>query len=119
MSLLDSLTNSPIPPTLGAGYRVPGFDPYLEFLRDSVLLKFDTRAYHNAEEKWLVGASVLELLHKLLSHYNPEPSHFAEMVVDVQGSIPPGHTIMVHLLNESPFLGKVSLVMTLDQIDLF
>jgi nuclear pore complex protein Nup205 len=107
MALLDSLTNSPIPPTLGAGYREPGFDPYLEFLRDSILLKFDTRAYHNAEEKWLVCASVLELLHKLLNHHNPAPSHFAFNIQGMPMQKPPGHTIMIHLLKESPFLGKI------------
>ena len=111
---MDNLTNFPIPSTLGAGYRVPGFDPYLEFLRDIVFLKFDTRAYHNAEEKWFVCSGVLEVLHKLLKHHNPEPSHFSDVTIDIEGmgvvpvSRPPGHAIMEHLLNESPFLAKAS-----------
>ena len=49
--LLDSLTEVPLPPTLGVGHRVPGFEPYLEFVRDSVLLRFDSRAYQDPSEK--------------------------------------------------------------------
>lgn len=51
MKLLASLTQYPVPANLGAGYRVPGFSPYLEFLRDSVLLKFKARAYLDPNEK--------------------------------------------------------------------
>jgi nuclear pore complex protein Nup205 len=51
MKLLASLTQYPVPANLGAGYRVPGFEPYLDFLRDSVLLKFKARAYLDPNEK--------------------------------------------------------------------
>ena len=51
LSLLVPLTNVPLPLALGAGHRVPGLEPYLEFVRDKVFLKFDTRAYHNPDEK--------------------------------------------------------------------
>ena len=51
LQLLNTLTDVPIPPGLGAGLRAPGFDPYLEFLVHSVLLKFNTRAYKEAGEK--------------------------------------------------------------------
>lgn len=51
MTLLANLTAYPVPANLGAGYRVPGFEPYLEFLRDSVLLKFKARAYLDPNEK--------------------------------------------------------------------
>ena len=30
---------------------MPGFEPYLVFLRDTVFLKFDSRAYKQLEEK--------------------------------------------------------------------
>ena len=49
--LLDAVTDVPLPPTLGANHRPPGFEPYLEFVRDSVLLRFDSRAYQNPAEK--------------------------------------------------------------------
>ncbi len=48
---MDTLTDVPIPAALGAGYRAPGFDPYITFLRESVFLKFNTRAYKNQAEK--------------------------------------------------------------------
>jgi nuclear pore complex protein Nup205 len=51
MKLLANLTSYPVPGNLGAGYRVPGFEPYLDFLRDSVLMKFKTRAYLDPNEK--------------------------------------------------------------------
>lgn len=51
MTLLASLTQYPVPSNLGAGYRAPGFEPYLDFLRDSVLLKFKARAYLDPNEK--------------------------------------------------------------------
>ena len=51
LELVNSLTNIPVPTMLGAGYRAPGFDPYLEFLRDTVFLKYRSRAYKNPEEK--------------------------------------------------------------------
>ena len=51
LSLLNTLTHVPVPPALGAGFRAPGFDPYLDFLRDSVLLKFNTRAYKDPAQR--------------------------------------------------------------------
>ena len=51
LSLLSALLDVPPPPTLGAGHRIPGFEPYLVFVRDAVFLKFDCRAYQNQEEK--------------------------------------------------------------------
>ena len=51
LSLVDALTDVAVPSSLGMGHRVPGFNPYLEFIRDSVLLKFDTRAYKDPQEK--------------------------------------------------------------------
>lgn len=51
LQLLGNLTDASIPAGLGAGYRAPGFDPYLAFLRDSIFLKFNTRAYKIPAEK--------------------------------------------------------------------
>lgn len=52
LCLLDALTDVPVPPTLGAGQRAQtGFQPYLNYLRDSVLLRFDARSYRFADEK--------------------------------------------------------------------
>ena len=51
LKLISRLTDVPVPANLGAGYRMPGFQPYLDFLKDSVFLKFSTRAYKNPAEK--------------------------------------------------------------------
>ena len=50
MKLINRLVDMTIPSTLGAGYRVPGFAPYLEFLRDNVFLRFKSRAYQDSSE---------------------------------------------------------------------
>lgn len=49
--LISSLVECSLPVNLGAGLRVPGFQPYLDFLRDSVFLPFPTRAYRRLAEK--------------------------------------------------------------------
>lgn len=49
--LISTLVESSLPINLGAGLRVPGFQPYLNFLRDSVFLPFPTRAYRRPAEK--------------------------------------------------------------------
>jgi len=51
LELMSTLIDSPVPSKLGAGFRVPGFEPYLDFLRDSVLLKFASRAYKRPADK--------------------------------------------------------------------
>lgn len=53
--LISTLVESSFPANLGAGLRPPGFDPYLQFLRDSVFLRFRTRAYRKAAEKVSFG----------------------------------------------------------------
>ncbi|XP_060892659.1 nuclear pore complex protein Nup205 [Labrus mixtus] len=107
--LTSTLVESSMPVNLGAGLRVPGFQPYLNFLRDSVFLPFPTRAYRRPAEKWEVADAVLEVFHKLLRDYEPQPSDFVQEMVELQGEQvpahkPPGHSIMFHLLNDSPML---------------
>ena len=51
LELMSALIDSPVPSKLGAGFRVPGFEPYLDFVRDSVLLKFASRAYKRPADK--------------------------------------------------------------------
>ena len=51
LKLMNTLTEDRVLGGVGAGHRLPGFLPYLDFLRDSILLKFNTRAYKNPAEK--------------------------------------------------------------------
>ncbi|MGH0127994.1 UNVERIFIED_CONTAM: hypothetical protein FKN15_028574 [Acipenser sinensis] len=105
--LISTLVESSFPTNLGAGLRPPGFEPYLQFLRDAVFLPFPTRAYRRAEEKWEVAEAVLDVFHKLLKDYEPQPSDFVEEMVELQGELvvankSPGYSVMFHLLNDSP-----------------
>ncbi|XP_065139571.1 nuclear pore complex protein Nup205 [Paramisgurnus dabryanus] len=107
--LISTLVESALPVNLGAGLRAPGFQPYLDFLRDSVFLAFPTRAYRRPAEKWEVAEAVLEVFHKILREYEPQPSDFLQEIVELQGEHvpahkPPGHSLMFHLLNDSPTL---------------
>lgn len=59
--------------------------------------------------QWEVADSALEVFHKLLRDYEPQPSDFVQEMVELQGEQvpahkPPGHSIMFHLLNDSPML---------------
>ncbi|KAM6946237.1 nuclear pore complex protein Nup205 [Aplochiton taeniatus] len=107
--LISTLVESALPVNLGAGLRAPGFQPYLNFLRDAVFLPFPTRAYRRPAEKWEVADAALEVFHKLLRDYEPQPSDFVQETVELQGEQvaghkPPGHSLMFHLLNDSPTL---------------
>ncbi|XP_053478778.1 nuclear pore complex protein Nup205 [Ictalurus furcatus] len=107
--LISTLVESALPVNLGAGLRAPGFQPYLTFLRDSIFLPFPTRAYRRPAEKWEVAEAVLEVFHKLLQNYEPQPADFLQETVELQGKQvpahkPPGHNLMFHLLNDSPTL---------------
>ncbi|GIY47224.1 nuclear pore complex protein Nup205 [Caerostris extrusa] len=51
LNLLDSLLNHPYPSNLGSGSRQPGIEPYLQFVRDSVLLRCNSRSYKAEGEK--------------------------------------------------------------------
>lgn len=49
------------------------------------------------------------MFHKLLRDYEPQPSDFVQETVELQGEQvlahkPPGHSLMFHLLNDSPTL---------------
>ncbi|XP_075711967.1 nuclear pore complex protein Nup205 isoform X2 [Rhinoderma darwinii] len=108
-NLIGTLVESYFPANLGAGLRAPGFEPYLQFLRDTVFLRFRTRAYRRAAEKWEVAEAVLDVFYKLLRDYEPQPEDFVEQYVEMQGEEkaaykPPGFSLMHHLLNESPML---------------
>ncbi|XP_061177614.1 nuclear pore complex protein Nup205-like isoform X2 [Saccostrea echinata] len=113
LSLLDSLTDIPVPPGLGAGLRAPGFQPYLEFVKDNVFEKFYARSYKNPSEKWEVASDCVRILCKLLREYEVVGSDFGEEFVEVQmgGIVPanksPGYILMLHLLKDSHFLSTV------------
>ncbi|KAB0795840.1 hypothetical protein PPYR_09901 [Photinus pyralis] len=107
LKLLDVLTDSGIPRTLGAGPRKPGFDPYLTFIVNSVFLKFNARSYKNAEEKWMITSACLKLLNKFLVEYQPQAVDFSKTK---EFNSPPGYHLMLSLNSKSEFLNVVLLI---------
>nr|KAG5691714.1 hypothetical protein BaRGS_010217 [Batillaria attramentaria] len=113
LKLLNTLTDVPIPPGLGVGLRAPGFDPYLNFIVDGVLLKFNARAYKEAGEKWEVVSAVLEILYKLLRDHEVSEENFRDELLElpkgstVSASKPPGFTLLKHMLNDSSLFKMV------------
>lgn len=104
IELLDVLTDAGIPRTLGAGPRVPGFDPYLNFIVSSVFLKFNSRSYKNQEEKWKVALVCLKLLEKFLLKYEPNALDFPIENKPTSFNSPPGYHLMLQLNMKSDLL---------------
>ena len=50
LNLLKGLLSVAAPGTLGVGYRQPGLVPYVNFIKESVFLKFDIRAYNDRNQ---------------------------------------------------------------------
>uniref|UniRef100_A0A2C9L850 Nuclear pore complex protein Nup205 n=1 Tax=Biomphalaria glabrata TaxID=6526 RepID=A0A2C9L850_BIOGL len=117
LELMTSLTQFPVPMGLGAGTRSPGFDPYLDFILNSLLLKYNARAYKMAEEKWKVVSGCLRVLVKLLSDYELNNEDLLPDTVDVPGlgvvpaSKQPGFTLLCLLLTDSPLFKTVQLIL--------
>ncbi|GJQ87127.1 hypothetical protein Trydic_g23975 [Trypoxylus dichotomus] len=107
LTLLDTLTDSGIPRTLGAGPRIPGFDPYFTFIVNSVFLRCGSRPYSNPDEKWEITGMCLKLFEKFIQHYNPEMSDFQNAVAPEQFNSPPGYHIMVQLNTKSDVLHMI------------
>ncbi len=79
LRLLDVLTETSMPGTLGGGSRQPGLEPYLAYVRDVIFLRFNARAYRNPAEKWELIASCLSLFVKVVGEYIPAPADFGKV----------------------------------------
>ncbi|KAM8720864.1 hypothetical protein ACLKA7_006842 [Drosophila subpalustris] len=101
LQLLYTLMTTHMPRNLGSGPRQPGFDPYLKFVVDSIVLKFYSRAYKDPAEKWEVGAKCLKLMYYLLASYRPKASDFLEKREE---NPYPGYHIMLQLQVKSDML---------------
>ncbi|KAJ3080073.1 hypothetical protein HK102_003335 [Quaeritorhiza haematococci] len=56
--------------SLGAGYRVPGIRPYLNFVVDYVFLKIHIREFADPEERWRMTEACLKFFDKCLRNYD-------------------------------------------------
>lgn len=70
LRLLDTLTNRPLPIIVGGPVFKSGFDPYMNYLRDSVFLKFLNRSYNRPEERWIVASLCLKVMEKVLRKFS-------------------------------------------------
>ena len=112
LKLIDVMTDVNPPQNLGAGHRIPGIQPYIDFAINHVLLKYDNRGYVYESEKWASLMYVLKILFKLLSRYSVSAEDFYDMHIDVQGESllaakNPGYSLMISFLNTSALLKKV------------
>ncbi|EDV27160.1 uncharacterized protein TRIADDRAFT_22433, partial [Trichoplax adhaerens] len=113
ITLLDNLTDAYYPSTFTISAREPGFQPYLNFLLEDVFLKFSTRQYRDASEKWQVASLVLKLFEKFMRNYEPAPEFFLEnqsdSTVTQTGPVvkPPGHELFLRMLQPTPMLKLV------------
>ncbi|XP_017055499.1 nuclear pore complex protein Nup205 [Drosophila ficusphila] len=101
LQLLYTLMTENMPKNLGVGPRRPGYDAYLNFVLESVLLKFYNRAYKDPAEKWQVGSQCLKLLYYLLATYRPRVSDFQESRHEHPY---PGYHVMMQLQVKSDVL---------------
>ncbi|GFS37681.1 nuclear pore complex protein Nup205 [Nephila pilipes] len=100
LSLLDSLLNHPYPSNLGSGSRQPGIEPYLQFVRDSVLLRCNSRAYKAEGEKWKIMALCFKVLEKVLKN-----SNFQSPLAASKSNV--GMSILSQMLQDSGLLRVV------------
>ncbi|GFN90053.1 nuclear pore complex protein nup205-like [Plakobranchus ocellatus] len=117
LQLISALTQFPVPLGLGAGTRTPGFDPYLDFILNSVLLKYNTRAYKDAAEKWQVVSACLEILVMLLTDYQLNTDDLrvdpGEMrgVGGVSASSHPGFAVLCLMLTDSQLFKTIQQIL--------
>ena len=111
LTLLNSLVAVvQVPPTLGSSLRKPGFDPYFNFVLNSVLMKFHSRPYKDQNEKWQVAQLCLKLFNKLLQQYDPEPVEFVSEKDSVNFSFPPGFHIMMQFCSNSELFSLITFI---------
>lgn len=91
-----------------------GLDPYLDYVRESVFLKFHIRAYKQEEEKWEVARLCLDIVEKLLRKHGVVPG--ADSVRILASEAPPLGTqvafnILAHLLQDGGFLRLILFIL--------
>ncbi|OQR90399.1 nuclear pore complex protein [Achlya hypogyna] len=127
LALLRPLFQHDFPEECGAGYRVSGNRPYLDFVIDHVFLKLPTREFDSETEKWTLLEHVLGLFHDVLQRYEPAPSDFVDEYValttangtqHVLKPKPSGWFLLSKLLTDSPLLRQLLVLLpTVDELE--
>ncbi|XP_054717049.1 nuclear pore complex protein Nup205-like [Uloborus diversus] len=108
LSLLDALLNHPCPTGLGTGTRQPGIEPYLQFVRDSVLLRCNSRAYKTEGEKWKIMALCCKILEKVLKNSR---FHASRIGGNVNTDSNLGSSILSQMLQDSGLLRTILFIL--------
>jgi nuclear pore complex protein Nup205 len=104
LDLLYSLSSVIVPKSLGAGPRKPGLDPYINFVIETVFLKFYNRNYKDPQEKWEVAEKCLQICEMFMKMYIVSPKDFPSSMNYREENSQPGFHIMLLLHTKSEFL---------------
>ena len=55
---------------MGANHRIPGIEPYVNFVIEDMLLKINQRGFKNPSERWKLTETSLCFVEKCLSSYD-------------------------------------------------
>ena len=107
LELIYTLSSVIVPKSLGAGPRKPGLDPYINFVIDTVFLKFYNRNYKDPQEKWEVAEKCLKICDMFMRMYEVSPHDFPLNQSTKEENPAPGFHIMLQLHTKSEFLRLV------------
>ncbi|CAN7984284.1 unnamed protein product [Ixodes hexagonus] len=115
LKLLSALVDHPLPPSgHGAALLRSGLDPYMDFVREAVFLKFHIRAYKQQEEKWEVAKLCLEIIEKLLRKHGVGPGIDSARLLTSE-VLPLGtqvaFNLLAHLLQDGGFLRLILFIL--------
>ncbi|XP_003741378.1 nuclear pore complex protein Nup205 [Galendromus occidentalis] len=114
LRLLDTLTDSPLPIIVGNSVFKNGFDPYMNYLRESVFLKFLNRNYKDSSERWIIGSLSLRIMEKILRKFSCVSDNVlfndsATLVLKPtsENGAQLAYNLLAHLLQNGPLLRLV------------
>lgn len=93
-------------------FRSPGIEPYINFVIQDVVLRFNSRSYLHKADQWRIAAKALSILFILLQNYTPQASDFENQLFTLRDqklprAKPAGYQILKELLTASELLKKL------------
>lgn len=104
LDLLYIISSVIVPKNLGAGTRKPGLDPYLNFVIETIFLKFYNRNYKDPQEKWEVAEKCLQIFDMFMQIYEPSVKDFPGGMHSAEENPTPGFNIMLQMHTKSEFI---------------
>lgn len=97
LEMVYALVSTSEPNNLGAGARRPGLEPYLQFVVNAIFLKFNSRNYKDAQEKWRLGEKCLRILSHFVRTYQVNPKDFSQH----EQNVPCGFHVLLKINSDS------------------